>query len=279
VAENKSISAGYGLHSRLEAPSTYFTQVVSLSGATSLANKNLDLSKAHHFVLAYDWTISSRLRFKAESYYQSLFDVPVGYNNGGTYSTINAAGFNYNNSPLYNQGKGKNYGMEFTLERFFNKGSYFLLTGSVFRSLYTDILGREHPTSFDRKYLVTFAGGKEWQVGRNKQNLVQLNFKMVAGGPARFTPVDLAQSKLKGYTVFDYQKPYSLQDDFFFKPDVKIAFKRNRKASNWSVGLDIVNVTGKTYLIGQRYDEVKREVINAYDALGMFPNLFYRWEF
>jgi hypothetical protein len=54
VAGNKSISAGYGLHSRLEAPSTYFTQVVSPSGGTSLANKNLDLSKAHHFVLAYD---------------------------------------------------------------------------------------------------------------------------------------------------------------------------------------------------------------------------------
>ncbi|HEX8678149.1 MAG TPA: TonB-dependent receptor, partial [Segetibacter sp.] len=94
VAGNQSISAGYGLHSRLEAPSTYFTQVVSPSGGTSLANKNLDLSKAHHFVLAYDWTISSRLRFKAETYYQSLFDVPVGFNDGATYSTINAAGFN-----------------------------------------------------------------------------------------------------------------------------------------------------------------------------------------
>jgi hypothetical protein len=127
--------------------------------------------------------------------------------------------------------------------------------------------------------MITFAGGKEWQVGRNSQNLIQLNFKMVACGPARFTPVDLAQSRLKGYTVMDYQNSYSLEDDFYFKPDLKIAFKRNRKASNWSAGLDIVNVTGKTYLTGQRYDEVKGEVKNGYDALGMFPNLFYKWEF
>jgi hypothetical protein len=279
VATNQSISAAYGLHSRLEAPSTYFTQVVSSQGGANLANKNLDLSKAHHFVLAYDWTISSRLRFKAETYYQSLFDVPVGLNDGGTFSTINSAGFNYNSNQLFNEGKGKNYGMEFTLERFFNKGSYYLLTGSVFRSLYTDIMGREHATGFDRKYMVTFAGGKEWQVGRNSQNLIQFNFRMAAGGPARFTPVDLQQSKLKGYTVFDHQKPFSLEDDFYFKPDVKIAFKRNRKASNWSAGLDIVNVTGKTYLTGQRYNEVTGQVTNGYDPLGIFPNLFYRREF
>jgi hypothetical protein len=60
---------------------------------------------------------------------------------------------------------------------------------------------------------------------------------------------------------------------------LKIAFKRNRQASNWSAGLDIVNVTGKTYLTGQSYNEAKREVRNSYDALGIFPNLFYRWEF
>jgi hypothetical protein len=79
--------------------------------------------------------------------------------------------------------------------------------------------------------------------------------------------------------VLDYQNAYSLKDYFYFKPDLKIAFKRNRKASNWSAGLDIVIATGKTYLTGQRYDEVKREVKNGYDALGIFPNLFYSWEF
>ncbi|WP_207422646.1 TonB-dependent receptor [Desertivirga brevis] len=279
VSANKSISAGYGLHSRLETPSTYFTQVTSASGGTSLANKNLDLSKAHHLVMAYDWTLSSRVRFKAETYYQSLFDVPVGFNDEGTYSSINASGFNYSGNQLFNQGKGKNYGLEFTVERFFNKGSYYMLTGSLFRSLYTDILGREHSTAFDRKYLITFAGGKEWQVGSRKNNVIQLNVKMVAGGPAHFTPVDLAQSKLKGYTVRDHQNPYSLKDAFYFKPDLKIAYKKNRTSSNWSTGLDILNVTGKTYMTGQWYDEEKQEVKNGYEALGIFPNLFYRWEF
>jgi hypothetical protein len=279
TAPNKSISFGYGLHSRLEAPSTYLTQTVSPLGNTSLGNRNLDLSKAHHFVLAYDWTLSSKLRFKAETYYQSLFDIPVGYSEEATSSGLNAVGFNYAQDQYFNQGKGKNYGLEFTLERFFNKGSYYMLTGSVFRSLYTDILGREHSTGFDRKYLVTFVGGKEWGVGRSKQNLLQLNFKMVVGGPARFTPIDLAASRQKGYSVYNYDKAYSLEDELYFKPDLKIAFKRNRKASNWSTGLDIVNVTGKTYLTGQSYNEVKREVRNSYDALGIFPNLFYRWEF
>ncbi|HEX8378794.1 MAG TPA: TonB-dependent receptor [Pedobacter sp.] len=279
ISGNKSISAGYGLHSRLEAPSTYLGQVDDGFGNITLGNRNLDLSKAHHLILAYDWNISSALRFKAETYYQSLFDVPVGFNEEATSSAINAAGFYYGRDRFYNKGKGKNYGLEFTLERFFNKGSYYMLTGSVFRSLYTDILGRERSTSFDRKYLVTFVGGKEWGVGRSKQNLIQLNVRMVVGGPARFTPVNIIESRQKGYTVLDYSKAYSLEDDLYFKPDLKIAFKRNRKASNWSTGLDIVNVTGKTYLTGQSYNEVKGEVRNSYDALGIFPNVFYRWEF
>jgi hypothetical protein len=66
-----------------------------VSTSVKVATKNLALNKGHHFILAYDWTISSRLRFNAETYYyQSLFDMPVGFNDGGTFSAINLTGFN-----------------------------------------------------------------------------------------------------------------------------------------------------------------------------------------
>ncbi|MDB5013366.1 MAG: TonB-dependent receptor plug, partial [Daejeonella sp.] len=279
INATQSISAGYGLHSKLEAASSYFTEVKLPSGQTGELNKNLDLSKAHHFVLAYDWQLSSKLRFKAETYYQSLFNVPVGFGNDATASALNADGFSYNADQFYNKGTGKNYGLELTLERFFNKGSYFMFTGSAFRSLYTDIFKREHQTPFDRKYLLTVVAGKEWSVGGNKQNLIQANLKVVFGGPYRFTPIDLQQSKVKGYTVYDYSKIHSLEDDVYFKPDLKIAFKKNRKHSNWTTGLDIVNVSGKAYLMEQTFDETSGKIKNFNDAIGMFPNLFYRLEF
>ncbi len=39
--------------------------------------KNLDFSKAHHFVLDYDWNISPKLHLKIEPYFQYLFNIPV----------------------------------------------------------------------------------------------------------------------------------------------------------------------------------------------------------
>src|SRR5690606_32640130 len=57
-----TLSAGYGLHSRLEPLQIYFSNTPSAS--SSKANKNLDFTKAHHFVLGYDWDISEKLHFK-----------------------------------------------------------------------------------------------------------------------------------------------------------------------------------------------------------------------
>ena len=279
VTPNKSVSFGYGLHSKLESVATYTTDVKLPTGGTAQLNRDLDLSKAHHFVLAYDWQLSSKMRFKAETYYQSLFNVPVGFSNDGTASALNSDGFNYSAEQYYNKGKGKNYGLELTLERFFDKGSYFMLTGSVFRSLYTDILNREHATAFDRKYLLTFVAGKEWKVGDTRQNLIQANFKLVFSGPYHFTPIDMQQSKNKGYTVYNYGKGFSEADDLYIKPDLKIAFKRNLAHSNWSTGLDLVNASGKAYKTGQAFDETNGKIKNFTDAIGMFPNLFYKWEF
>src|SRR5690606_40225300 len=44
---------------------------------------------------------------------------------------------------LVNSGTGRNYGIELTLERFFNKGYYFLITSSIFDSQYAGSDGIE----------------------------------------------------------------------------------------------------------------------------------------
>ena len=71
----KSLSFGYGLHSRIEPLNIYFASTPN--AISTQANKDLKLSKAHHFVLAYDWNISEILHLKIEPYFQYLFDVPI----------------------------------------------------------------------------------------------------------------------------------------------------------------------------------------------------------
>ncbi|NJK85849.1 MAG: hypothetical protein HC906_07650 [Bacteroidales bacterium] len=40
-------------------------------------NKNLKFSKSHHLVAGYNHLFNSNKRFKAEAYYQHLYNIPV----------------------------------------------------------------------------------------------------------------------------------------------------------------------------------------------------------
>ncbi len=73
---NQSLSLAYRKHSRLEPLSIYFALVPD-GLSTAQPNKQLDITKAHHLVLAYDLSLSQYLRLKVEPYFQYLYDVPV----------------------------------------------------------------------------------------------------------------------------------------------------------------------------------------------------------
>ena len=66
-------------------------------------NKDLKLSDAHHFVLGYDWMLTDKLRFKAEAYYQYLWNIPG--EEGTSYSLINLRRALYLNKALVNNTK------------------------------------------------------------------------------------------------------------------------------------------------------------------------------
>ena len=124
-----SISLGYGLHSRAEELRFYLLEVDG-----EKPNKNLSLSKSHHGVIGYDWRINSRARFKAEAYYQHLYDIPG--EAGSTYSLINFKQDFTFNKVLTNNTQGYNYGLDFTLERFMHNHYYYLFTASLYESKY-----------------------------------------------------------------------------------------------------------------------------------------------
>lgn len=71
----QSLSLAYGLHSRRERLDYYYAE--DFSNRNKEVNKDLDFAKAHHFVLAYDLSISENTHLKIEPYYQALFNVPV----------------------------------------------------------------------------------------------------------------------------------------------------------------------------------------------------------
>jgi len=139
-----------------------------------MPNKNLELRKSVHAVLGYDFAISKNLNVKLEAYYQYLFDVPVEDDSESTLSMINASTVwdLIESKGMVSAGLGRNYGLDLTVEKFFANQYYFLLTGSVFDSKYQAKNGEWYNTRFNTNYQVSLLGGKEFKVGKKKNNII-----------------------------------------------------------------------------------------------------------
>jgi len=104
-------------------------------------------------MLGYTRQFSEYMQLKLEFYYQNLYDLPVEDNDTSFYSTINESN-NYRYVALVNDGVGKNYGVEITLERFFDNSYYFLLNGSMYNSKYKALEGVWRNTMYNGNYIV-----------------------------------------------------------------------------------------------------------------------------
>ena len=268
-----AFSLSYGKHSRRENTDYYF--IKTSETGNELVNKNLDFAKAHHFVMSYDWSVSEHLRLKIEPYYQHLYHIPV--EKGGSLSLINYYDFFQMLPQLINDGKGKNYGIDVTLERYLNTGYYYLLTGTLFDSRYVGGDGIWHNTRQNRNYIINALGGKEWKMGRQKQNIFNANLRFTLMGGERYIPVNEAASIANKMIVYDNTRAYNLQHPPSFLCHFNFGYKINRNRLSHEIALQMMNLTGsKEYNYDYDYltDQPK-----LYSGTGSIPNIYYKIEF
>ncbi len=270
--QNQSFSLSYGLHSRRERLDYYFIEVPAKSN--NLVNKDLDLSKAHHLVLSYDWSISPTMHLKIEPYFQSLFDVPVEANT--SFSVLNQNDF-YLDKALVNSGKGRNYGIDITLERYMQQGYYYMFTGSIFNSEYLGGDNVWRDTRLNRNYIFNALGGKEWIVGKSKNNMFNLDMRLTYQGGDRYTPVDIPASEASHDIILDDANAFSKRFNPSFTGDITIGYKINRKKVSHAFSLKILNLGG-TGQHGYQYNE-KTKQIDKLDVIGILPDLSYKIHF
>ncbi|MEO5643157.1 MAG: TonB-dependent receptor [Bacteroidia bacterium] len=274
----QSLSLGYGLHSQILPLAVYFAEQELPGGTKIYPNKNIGFMKAHHLVLAYDRSIGENFRIKTELYHQWLFDVPVKNNPNSSYSVINEIGGG-NVDSLVNEGKGRNYGLELTFEKFFSKGSYFLLSGSLYNSSYKALDNVWHNTRFNGKYGCTFTGGKEIVLSeKRKSRVIGFNVKLIYTGGFYDSPIDIAKSEQSGYTWRDETNAFSEKAPDYFRTDIRLSVKRNHANWNSTIAIDIQNVTNRKNVFNKYYDADKNEIVNNYQA-PLIPILSYRVEF
>lgn len=276
-----SLSFGAGLHSRAERLSTY---LVKADANAQFLNTNLGLSKALHYVLGYNWRLSKNTHFKAEAYYQNLFNLPVDNTGQTGYNVINAQlfdVFNITDIPLTNDGKGKNYGIEFTLERFINKGFYYLTTLSLYDSKYKIGNSSYYNTRFNGNYVFNFLAGKEFKIGNRSNKTLGVNAKFNLTGGQRFTAIDEAASISNQTEIFS-TIPYTEKVKDYYRLDLGINYQWNKKKSTHSLGFNIQNVTNRLNktVPDYFYDDATNKITKTTTELnGLLPVLKYSINF
>lgn len=269
-----SLSFGYGLHSMLERMDAL---AVTVDG--ELVNKNLGFTRSHQFMLSWAKKLGDSHNLKVDLFYQRHFNVAVGTGENAAFSMLNQFDY-YVDAQLVNKGKGRNYGIDMTFERYFNQGFYYMLNASLFKSEYAGIDGKWHNTRFDRGYVFKVLGGKEWIMGRRHNKVLTTSLKIAYLGGLRHSPYDVAASKNNpDYEVeYDETEPFSKQLSPDVNIDLTVSYKINQSRTSHEIGLKWLNVLNNGNYTGDVYN-YKKDKIEPYKVEYTFPNLYYRLYF
>ncbi|MBL7964680.1 MAG: TonB-dependent receptor [Flavobacteriales bacterium] len=272
----------YGLHGQMvPLPILLFNEEVA-AGEFERTNMDLRFQKSHHLVLAYDRRLADDWRVKAETYYQHLFDLPV-ERLPSSYSAVNeGADFVFTErGSLVNEGTGRNYGVELTIEKFLSRGYYLLTTASLFNSTYKGSDGVERNTGFNNGYVFNTLVGKEWPVGRNGRNVITFDTKFTTSGGRPYSPIDLEATRANGgREVYVDEEAFSLRYDPYLRLDVKMGMRINSGKGRVShqFFVDLQNVTDRQNIFVMRYNPVTDRINPVYQN-GFFPDFMYRIQF
>jgi len=282
ISKNSTFSFGYGMHSQMQPLDAYFLQSSDLQGNVQQLNRNMGFSRSQQFVVGYEILPIKYWRVKTEIYYQFLSNVPI-EKNPSSYSMLNAGAtfFPNDKTDLVNNGTGENYGIELTIERFFNKGFYGLLTGSLYESKYVPSDGIKRNTAFNGRFVYNLLVGKEFKIGKDKRNIIALDLKFTHAGGRYYTPINLELSQLIQFQVLKGDA-YAFSERYanFLRLDFKVGYTYNSRkykiSQSWS--FDINNVTNRKNIFAERFNASTNSINIAYQ-IGFFPNFVYRLQF
>lgn len=263
-----SLQLAYGRHTRIEHLPLYFAHP---------GNRSLGFTKADHLVAGFRQLLAPNLNLNMEVYYQFLTDVPVIPDS--SFSTLNLEQDWFIRDRLINDGKGRNYGIDITIERYFSAGWYALLSGSVFKSEYRGGDGIWRDTRNNRNYSLVLLGGREWSwTSEGKARSLGLNGRVNLMGGRRYSPVNMAATFAAREVVYDESMAFSSREPGVFYADMTLEYRINRMRTAGVWSLQFINLTGFQEFYGYRFNLRANRVDRHREAI-ILPNLSYRFEF
>ena len=281
INERNKVKFGAGLHSQTQPLYTY---MYDQDGSGVLKNMNMDFSKSVHIAAGYQRSFKNKMRLMSEVYYQHLYNIPVDpADTMGFYSLVNmGSGFaRFFPNQLVNEGLGRNYGLELTLEKFFSNQFFFLVTASIFNSKYTGFDQVWRNTDYNANFASNFLAGYELKI--KGKNSLSIGSKVTFAGGRRYGMVNIPASRLEQELIFQNSQYNEFQFRNYFRFDVRVVYRINQNKVTHEIGLDLINVFNTQNLLGLAYApnlaNPSATPIAERLQLGFLPIFYYRIDF
>lgn len=282
MKKSQAVFAGAGMHSSMQPLYTYTYNKFDAAGNKIYHNKGMDFSRSLHTGIGYEKSIGKGLNIRTEAYYQYLYNIPVGITSS-SFSLINmGSGFQrFFPDSLKNTGTGYNYGIELTVQKFFDKSFFFLFSGTIYDSKYSGSDGILRNTSYNGNYVANLLGGKEFKI--NAKQTLSLGFKVTVAGGKRYGYTDLDKSRLMNEVIFKDTAFNERQFNDYFRADLKITWRINTNKVTHEIGLDLVNIFNTKNLLSLTYapnlKDPSAEPFAEKQQLGFLPIFYYKIDF
>lgn len=289
INEKNTLAIGGGMHSQHHPLYTYTYHQLDGAGNKVYHNIDMDFMRSIHSVISYNAKISKSMQLKTEAYYQYLYDVPVTVQ-PSSFSMMNqGSGFaRFFPDSLQNTGTGRNFGIELTLQKFFDNDFFFMTTFSLYDSKYTGSDGIERNTDFNGNHITNLLAGKEFKFGENDKHLIALGMKVTYAGGKRYGYVnEVMTDSLKEIIWLDSAYNTRRFKDYF-RVDLKVNYTLNTPKTTHEFGLDLVNLldlfpgTLGQNILGLTYTPSDDPNIPSYTEryqLGFLPIFYYKIDF
>lgn len=271
-------SLGYGWNSKIQSFAMSFLVKKQTDGSYDNSNRDLGLNRSHQLVLSYDASFARVWGVKANAYVSYNTNLAVDQTRN-SFSIVNYGNFAVypDSTSLMTTGEALNYGVEVSIEKFFSKGFYGLLSSAYQRSLYqgSDEVWRN--SAFDAQHVTSLVMGKEFKIGKKKQNVIYGDFRFNMHGGLPYTPIDLEASKLAGEEVLIGDQAYTKRLGLYKRIDVRIGarFNHPRKRISHHVYVVVQNATMFRNDFEVKYNPTTEEIVTT-QQFGLIPNLFYQ---
>lgn len=282
MKNGQKVFAGAGIHSQTQPYYVYSYHRFDNSGNKVYDNKGMDFSKAAHIAMGYEKNFKKGFQIRTEVYYQHLYNIPVTVQ-ASSFSMINqGSGFaRFFPDSLKNTGTGTNYGLELTIQKYFDKSFYVLFTASIYDSKYKGSDSIERNTSYNGAYAANILFGKEFAI--NAKQVIGIGGKITVAGGKRYGYVDKDRSEAANEIIFKDSLFNERQFNDYFRADLKVSWKLNADKATHEIGLDLVNIFNTKNLLTLAYApnlaNPSAEPFAEKAQLGFLPIFYYRISF